>query len=154
MKQLLNEHSTKIKGVFKGKEHELLLLVLSDLIFVLFLVPPADHPECCYQCCCFAWANVWRERSLFITLLPLPPTQKHYGTVRPSIKDTTLGAVSPEMQTGKWSIGEIVRCIWVSDNCRLPDNLTEVTRRRPAGSRVQDPSGLDIKRQWVWIVLE
>lgn len=47
--------------------------MLSVLIFVLFLVPPADHPECCYQCCCFAWAHVWRERSLFITLLPLPP---------------------------------------------------------------------------------
>lgn len=32
----------------------------------------------------------------------------------------STGAVRLETRTGKWSIWEIVSCIWVSDNCRVP----------------------------------
>lgn len=94
------------------------LCVLSDLIYVVFWFPST------VICAAFLPERMSGGKTLFITLLPLPPTQQHYGTVRASIKDTAPGEVSLEMQTGKWSIWEIVSCIWVSDNCRLPDTHT------------------------------
>lgn len=110
--QILTEHNTTKRVLFLRK-CTWTLCVLSDLIYVVFLVP-----KYCYLC-------MSGGKPLFITLLPLPPTQQHYGTVRASIKDTAAGEVSMEMQTGKWSIWEIVSCIWVSDNWRLPDTHTD-----------------------------
>ncbi len=117
--QIMTEHNTTNKVLFLRK-CTWPLCVFSDLIYVVFLVP-----KCCWESVLLFFLSVCLEGNLCLS--PCFLYQQHSSTMglwEPASK-TAPGEVSLEMQTGKWSIWEIVSCIWDSDNWRLPDTHTD-----------------------------